>query len=243
MFRSSPGTLVVTVRTNDGIYVACDSHLTGSVVAPPSDQAQKIFQCGSKAFIAISGTVVARAGIAQPDNTLAFVALDLGRLLDEISSRYFGDNSDLVQFVASQMYHPIADFWERYIAPSPESFLSAQQPTHTSICTLSGALAIQGRYQVFEIQIPFTKDGHVANPTVQYKHDKILGWGHVPDADGLDDSLTNRSGVIGFISALFRRSVELFPDAVGGPIDIGFLDANGARWLKRKDLIGPPVLY
>lgn len=243
MFQSSSGTLVITVRTDHGIYVACDSHLTNPPAGQPSDQAQKIFQCGPKAFIAISGTVIARAGSVQPDTADAFVALDIGRLLDEISARYLGDNSDLVQHVASQLYYPMAEFWERYIAPSPEAFLSMQQPSHKSICTLSGVLAIYGQYRVFEIQFPFTKDGRVANPTVKYQADRIVGWGHIPDAEGLDDSLTDRSGVVRFIRALFQRSVERSPDVVGGPIDIGFLDADGARWLKRKDLIGPSISY
>jgi 20S proteasome alpha/beta subunit len=45
----SRGTMILAVCTDHGVYLACDSRVTN----PSSDSAQKIFQCGASAFIAI----------------------------------------------------------------------------------------------------------------------------------------------------------------------------------------------
>jgi len=224
--------MILAVRTNHGLYLACDSRLTN----PASDAAQKIFRCGSHAFIAISGTVIHRSSLPQPDGSELNGTLDLMKLLDRVSSKYFGDNSDLIEYLAGNVHGPHWTFWQQYIMPEPQAFLSAQLPFDTTVFTISGIATVNGMALVFQIRFPFLASGQLDKPIVQYFDHEITGWGKTVEADGIDYTLAHRSGVLAFISAMFTRSADRHPDAVGGPTDIGFLDGDGARWIIRKDL-------
>jgi hypothetical protein len=225
--------MILAVRSKRGTYLACDSHCSN----PASDEAQKIFQCGSSAFIAISGTVVARGSAVYPDGKVVSGTLDLMELLDRVCSDYAGDNTDLVEYVATGVFHPLWKFWQQCVVPAPEAFLAKTPPTHDSVLTLSGIATIGSSMRVFEIQFPFLRTGQLGQlvpPTVKDFDHEITGWGHTVDSDGIDFDLRRGRGVVPFILRMYARSALKYPDAVGGPTDIGFLDKNGARWISRK---------
>src|SRR5580658_6348006 len=108
---SSRGTLILAVATDHGTYLAADSRSTN----PKSDAAQKIFQCGGGAFISVCGDIVLKAAVPDAEGKLVHGVLDLTKSLDLISSAYGGDNSDLVQYVATEVFAPLSEFWQQCV--------------------------------------------------------------------------------------------------------------------------------
>jgi hypothetical protein len=229
MISISRGTMILAIASDHGLYLASDSRMVNPSVGTSSNAAQKIFQCGPRAFVAISGALI-HGGFTRQQHARTEIKLDLMRMLRSISSCYVGDNSNLVEYIATHLSAAYEKFKEEFL--DVPLFAKAADPS-----TISGIATIAGQPCVFEIEIGFSPSGQIIGPTIKYLDHIITGWGKIDGvADGLERDLTNPTGVSKFISAMFERSAVLYPEAVGGPTDIGFLDGNRASWIVHKDL-------
>ena len=224
----------MAVNTDHGFYLAADSRITRPTGR--TDEAQKIFLCGTSAIIAISGALILEGSIETISGKRIERKEDLTRLLADFSCSYSGDNSGLVQSIVDLLYGPVLNFWRIIVAPSPDNFLAQQEGNRRSIFTISGVANFGGRSRVFEIEFPFLPSGAMGEPSAEFIRSEIVyGWGMTVMDDGLVRDLTNPKGVLDYISALYCRSADQHP-GVGGPIDIGYLYGNNLRWIVRKNL-------
>ena len=221
----SRGTLILSVRTPDGVYLASDSRGTN----PLTDSAQKIVSCGQSGFLALCGTIICRA--ALPGESVA--TLDLTAMLGKISSEYDG-TSDLVEHAALRAYAMLKPFWQYHVEPAPEAFLNSQT-VKESICTIPIVDRRPGAVRVWEVQFPFSTSGELLKPIYRERVDEVIAWGQLPkDPAAIPFPSNSRRSVLRYIDAMYAVSTLFHPETVGGPTDVGFVDLNGAEWVRRK---------
>jgi hypothetical protein len=229
-FRShssdSHGTLILSLATPHGIYLAADSRATN----PQRDDAQKLFKIGASAFVGIVATLVGRSEMqSKRRKTMYSGTIDLTEILYHAATTY-DDKHDLLSYVAGSIYHPLKRYWE---------FLqvSGQQVSETlggwHFCTVPVVCLSQGQFQIFELQFPFADTG-LLPPTRRLRQESGIVWGQCPKVDSIDLNPQTPEAANASIQAIYRAAHAAYPDTVGGPTDIGIVDRDGARWLSRK---------
>lgn len=227
----SCSTLILSIRTQHGVYLASDSRSTN----PQSDSAQKIFKFGGNGFAALCGTVTARAGLPPLDGKQTVATLDLMAMLSEIANEYDGCH-DLVEYAMYRSYRTLKPFWEAYVEPYPEAFLK-QKPENDLLLMIPAIRRSAAQIEVWEIRFPLGQSGQLLAPEYRQRDEPVVGWGKLPDdANSIRFPLSERGSVLSYIEKMYARAIQLYPDSVGGCIDIGYLDVGGAEWVRRKAL-------
>jgi hypothetical protein len=231
------GTLILAALTRHGAYLAADSRSTG----PELNSVQKVFQCGSNAFVGITGHLVARGQtIGAQGQVLCDASINIMEILRHFSSEYSGDGTDLVDRVTRRIYDFLAGYWMLVIRPSRDSFL-ASYPNVSEFCEIPILGRIGGAYNLVSIHFPLSADGRLLKPSVQDRFEGadenteyIIAFGKPVDGEGIEADFRTSEGVLATMAALYRKAIAAHQDTVGEPIDIGFLDENGARWIATK---------
>jgi hypothetical protein len=228
---NSHGTLVFGLVTTHGVYLAADSRGTD----PVSDEAQKLFKCGDNAFVAIVATLVGRsAKLSLRKKPMFTGTIDLTEILHHACETYQGDGQDVVSYVASYLYYPLKRYWE-FMTPPPE-LVKESLSGGMKFCTVPIAMRSNGSMQVSELQFPFSADGSLLPPTntIRPPSETAIVWGQYQPVDSIDLEPLTHEATITCIDELYNAAKRTYPETVGGPIDIGIIDENGARWISRK---------
>ena len=223
--------MILAVRTTHGVYLACDSRATN----PQKNDVQKIFRCGSVAFIAICGVIVLSGTKRTTEGENLQATMDLMRTLEHFSLTSAVSGEKFVEYLRQVMFVSLCTFWDDHIRPYPEALRSAMASSPDTLFTIAGIVLMDNEVRIFEILFPFLPGGELSEPQYKY-HDteRIVGWGRIEGIDGLDSNLSNLQGVVDYIALAYARSAISHPDSVGGHTDIGCINAHGARWISHK---------
>lgn len=111
-----------------------------------------------------------------------------------------------------------------------------------TFCEIPILTCPNGRIDISVVKFTFTDQGELLDPVAEKcfneaeKSERAITWGQAID-DGIDFQPDSRERVFEFIDALYAKAVSLHPDTIGGPVDVGFINRDGATtWLKTKDL-------
>ena len=231
MAETSCGTMILSVRTTRGVYLACDSRATN----PSRDDAQKIFMCGSFAFIAICGVIVLSGTKRTTEGEALGATINLMKTLEHFSMTNAVNGDNFVIYLGQVMIVSIRAFWDECVSPYPEAVRSAMVSSPSEVFTIAGIVLIGDQVRVFAIHFPYASNGGLADPTYEYQDtEQVVGWGQTDGVVAPDSELTHLRSVIDYLTGAYRRSAERHPDSVGGQIDVGLIDTNGARWIAKK---------
>ena len=233
----SRGTLILAVRTPHGAYLTADSRLTN----PSTDSGQKLFKCGEHAFIGLTGHVIGRPSVSSIEGRIMYSGvLNISEILRHLSAIYDGDGSDLPERIAGLVFRILEPWWRLFIANREEEFIAscAGSLSFCEVPVLSRIGAI-GRLSV--VRFPFSPRGELLPPEKQTFDDNADGdleeirtFGESIAGDFAYLPLGDRAAVLDTVSILYQVGTSTHPHTVGGPIDIGFIDDNGASWIVRK---------
>jgi hypothetical protein len=232
----SRGTLILSVRTEHGVYLASDSRSINAP-NPPSNAAQKIFLSGNFAFLALCGVVIARASLPPVQGTQTTATLNLMTALDQISNEYDGSR-DVVEYTAARFYSTLEAFWKVYVEPSPEAFLMSQVNSNGIVCFIPVVSRQRGMVEVYEVIFSHSSAGKLLDPVCKKRSEEVIGWGQIPnDAADLPTYSDSAASVLEYIDTMYRHAALFNPQSVGGDTDIGYVDVHRARWIRRKTLL------
>jgi len=233
----SRGTLILAIRTPHGDYLTADSRLTN----PSTDSGEKLFKCGERAFIGLTGHVIDRQSVLSIEGRLMISGvLNISEILRHLSARYVGDGSDLPRRIAGLVFPILESWWSLFIANNKEGFVASCAGS-LSFCEVPvlSRIGVIGRLSV--VRFPFSPGGELLQPEVKAFPDdadgsleEIRAFGESIAADWADLPLGDRAAVMDTVSILYEVGTSTHPHTVGGPIDIGFIDDNGASWIVRK---------
>ncbi len=235
--KTSHGTLITAIITRRGAYLAADSHGT----SPPSDSEQKLFKCGNVGFVGIAGTLVCRASMCTDNGkVICSGVFNTSVILSETSLRYPGDASSALQNIGSIIYKELKPFWECHIASTYDSFIRSN-PSGI-FCEIPLLTWENGSASVSVLRFEYRMlSPHLSKPVqelcpveIQDGLQKIKQWGTTISTDGIDLTGDSEERVLEVIDGLYNRAFSRHPDTIGGPIDIGFIDTDGPRWLRNK---------
>jgi hypothetical protein len=166
--------------------------------------------------------------------------LNVMEVIRHLCFNYAGDGRDLPERVSSLLYRILKPWWELFVATTPGSFIDSCKGS-TVFCEVPILTRIDGITTLPVVRFPFSPDGDLLLPTKQTffencpeKSEEIRVFGQSVNGDGMALPLGSQTQVMSTIEALYQRAISAHPDTVGGPIDIGFIDTHGARWLVRK---------
>jgi hypothetical protein len=223
----SHGTLILSLTTPHGIYLAADSRATN----PRRDDAQKLFQIGPNAFVGIVATLVGRSEMQSVRRkTMCSGTIDLTEILHH-SALTYDARDDLVGYIAGSIYFPLKRYWE---------FLqvSGRQVSETlggswHFCTVPIVSRINAQLLICELQFPFSETG-LLQPTRKWRDETAIVWGQCPNVDSINQDAQTEGAAKALIESIYEAAHSTYPDTVGGPTDVGIVDQNGARWISRK---------
>jgi hypothetical protein len=224
---NSHGTLIVSLPTPHGIYLAADSRATN----PQRDNAQKLFQIGPNAFAGIVATLVGRSEMQSVRRkVMCSGTIDLTEILYHCALIY-DMKHDLIEYIAGAIYFPLKRYWDFLQVSGRE--VSGTLGGSWSFCTIPVVSGIDGRLLIRELKFPFSET-ELLQPTSKVREETAIVWGQYPNVGSINLSPQTEETATACIKAIYDAAHSAYPDTVGGPTDVGIVDQNGARWIARK---------
>jgi hypothetical protein len=159
--------------------------------------------------------------------------LDLTAALGEMTAQYTGDGPDLPRYVVQHLYLPLLAYWKFADLSAPTVFAACGP----SFCTIAIVSRQPDAVQIVEIDFPLSEtEGLLGPKTRSYSatDGSMSWWGSCPAIDSLNLDTSMPEAAKKSINAIYDLAKITFPKVIGGPVDIGMVDENGARWISRK---------
>jgi hypothetical protein len=241
-------TLILFLPAPNGLYVAADSRYDGGDPAR-KDHARKVFLCGKRAVCAISGSLILHARTQDAGGTPRQGSFALGEFVETLSGAVpEAAADDQIAWINDRLHSALERFWKEHIGGRPlgrplSSWLGA-----ASVCTL---LFVKqepsGEVLLAQVQFPFreirSQSGwlhELQKPVVRPADpERPLAQGATtcPRIDPSEPPpVETHERTVETLRRLFSQSRDggYCEEVIGGPIDIAFIDRDGAAWIARK---------
>lgn len=212
------GTLVLAVLVKHGSYMAADSR----IASRKSDDAQKIFQCGTHALVGLAGLLL----VSRPERDGP--RFDMMDALKRACLNYDARNGSVPDHIAGAAWNDLKNFWDAFIGWDFPSFAAAY-PNRTNFCEIPIVTYNRDRPALYEIRFPYSGRGDLLPWAITtYPTDPlptIRTWGRSINTERGRTALVairSRKRILNTIEEIYREAGAAHPNAIGGPVDVGF---------------------